>query len=756
MRWPAFRRSTSSFGARFLTPLIGVTLAAIAIASLGLYWSTSSSDAVSVQRQIRTTRLAISTAIDDLALQQETVAVWDETAQMLTRPQPDQIWLRDNVSLWLNHLFNHDEVFILDGQDRPIHAGADSRIVPPARYDRLADIMEPLIAAVRGRSNEANGQHDRLPGRKLPPDSSVHTTSRSNHASRLMLISGRPAAVSAMLIRASTPGYVVFHGPEPVLVSIRYLDRTFLSSLSERNLVAAPRFSLVPRLRSGEQEISLRQDDGKPLGYIIWRPELPGTAILSMLAPATMVAVALIVAMMTLLARWLIRTTRNLERTMLDLRASEANARHLAMHDVLTGLPNRALFDVRLGEALDTAGPDAEFALLALDLDRFKNVNDTLGHLAGDRLIRQFAGRLQAIAPEDATIARLGGDEFALLVSVTSRQMLESLCKLILDAVQAPFDVGSSRAFVGVSIGVVRAPADAIDRAELLRKADIALYNAKNDGRNCYRHFSAEMGRAVQRRGATEDELRTALGRPGELAVHYQVQVNGASGAIAGLEALVRWHHPQRGLIGPDNFIAIAEEAGLIDELGEWVLREACAVSLTYPELYVGVNLSPAQFRAPDFADRVIDIILASGTSPGAIELEVTEGLLLEDSAITQSALKKLRDFGVRIALDDFGTGYSSLRHLRELPFDSLKIDRSFVGAMSECDEALTIVKAIIQLAKSLGLSVTAEGIETEAQAAALQELGCHRGQGFLFGRPSDPAVFRERTNIEQSASAAA
>ncbi|SDD50280.1 periplasmic sensor diguanylate cyclase/phosphodiesterase [Sphingomonas sp. YR710] len=750
MRWPAFQRPASSFGVRFLAPLIGVTLAAIMIASLGLYWSTSSSDAVSVQRQIRTTRLAISTAIDDLALQQETVAVWDETAQMLTKPRPNQTWLRDNVSLWLNHLFNHDEVFILDGLDRPIHAGANGSTVPLDRYAHLALTLEPVIAAVRGRTNEPNGRHDRLPNRRLASDNSVHTTSRSNHASRLLLIAGRPAAVSAMLIRPSTPGFVTFHGPEPILVSIRYLDTSFLTSLSERNLVAAPRFSLAPAVHSGEQEVSLREENGSALGYIIWRPELPGTAILTMLAPATMVAVALIVMMMTLLARWLIGTTRSLEQTMLELRASEAHARHLAMHDVLTGLPNRALFDIRLGEALATMGEDAEFALLALDLDRFKNVNDTLGHLAGDRLIRQFAERLQTIAPMDSTMARLGGDEFALLVPVTSRDTLERICRHILDAVQAPFDVGSSRAFVGVSIGVVRAPADGTDRAELLRKADIALYNAKNDGRNCYRFFSPEMGRAVQNRGATEDELRMALGRPGELAVHYQVQVHASTGAVAGFEALVRWHHPRRGLIGPDHFIAIAEEAGLIDELGEWVLSEACAVSLSYPDLYIGVNLSPAQFRSPDFADRVIDIILASGAAPGAIELEVTEGLLLEDCSISHSALKKLRDFGMRIVLDDFGTGYSSLNYLRSFAVDKIKIDKNFVAGVASNRESGAIAQAVITLGHAMGLKVTAEGVETEAQRLFLANAGCDIMQGHLFGpscaeedlaRPSDPML---------------
>lgn len=734
MGWPASARPTSYFGVRFMAPLIGVTLAAIAVASLGLYSSTSSSDAVSVQRQIRTTRLAISTAIDDLALQQETVAVWDETALELTRPQLDQIWLRDNVSLWLNHLFKHDEVFILDGEDRPIHAGANGRMVSLDRYRALANSLKPVVDAARGRSRGPSGRHDRLPGHPLPRGSSVHTTPRSNHASRLLLVAGRPAAASAMLIRASTSGYVPLHGPEPLLVSVRYLDSTFLTALSERNLVASPRFSLRPTLRPGEQDILLRGENGAPLGYIIWRPELPGTAVLGVLAPATMVAIALIVMMMTLLARWLIGTTRNLEKTMLDLRASEANARHLAVHDVLTGLPNRALFDTRLGEALTTAGEDTEFALLALDLDRFKNVNDTLGHLAGDRLIRQFAERLEAIAPDDATIARLGGDEFAVLIAVSSDWQLEDICKRILHAVQEPFDVGSSRAFVGVSIGIVRAARDAVDRTELLRKADIALYNAKNDGRNCYRFFSPEMGNAVQRRGATEDELRTALGRPGEFVVHYQAQIDAKSGAVAGLEALVRWHHPERGLIGPDHFIAIAEEAGLIAELGEWVLREACAVSRRYPDLYIGVNLSPVQFRSPHFAERVIDIILSSGTSPGAIEFEVTEGLLLEDCNITHSALKKLRDFGVRIALDDFGTGYSSLNYLRSFAVDKIKIDKTFVEGVAASPESGAIATAVITLGHAMGLKVTAEGVETIAQRAFLAAAGCDIMQGHLFG----------------------
>jgi len=545
-----------------------------------------------------------------------------------------------------------------------------------------------------------------------------------------------------MLVRSSTPGYVRFDGPVPILLSVRYLDRNFLAELAERHLIASPRFSRLPKLGPGEREVTLRDGKGRSMGHIVWRPELPGTRVLKVLAPATLIAIALIVLTMIMLARWLARATRDLEKTVRDLRASEAHAKDLAMHDVLTGLPNRALFDIRVEEALATRARGVEHTILALDLDRFKHVNDTLGHHAGDRLIREFAERLKDAVGSQAIIARLGGDEFALLVANAAGQVVQHLCERILREVRNPFDVGCGTAFVGVSIGVVHVAPDCVDRADLMRKADIALYRAKNDGRNCYRIFCNAMDESVRQRGATEDELRAALRNGAELVVHYQPQVDTVRADIVGIEALVRWQHPVRGLIGPDAFIPIAEETGLINELGDYVLREACAMSCRHPGLFVGVNLSPVQFRSPGFAERVIAIVADSGASPAAIELEVTEGLLLDDGRLARSALQKFRDLGMRIALDDFGTGYSSLNYLRSFSVDKIKIDRSFVGDVARSPASGAIVTAVIMLANALGLTVTAEGVETLEQQAFLAASGCTIMQGHLFADSLGEADF--------------
>ncbi len=729
-------RGRWGFGDRIVVPLLAATLAAMALAGFGLYWATSRSDAVSVDRQVRTTRHAINASIDTLAHEQETAAVWDDALIQLAKPELDRRWIDQNVGFWFYTMFGHNEVFILDGHDHPVYAAVKVKRADPRHFEQLRGDVQVLIDGVRGRLHRRPYLHDRLPHDKLPLGSTVETSDKATHASRLLLVEGRPAVASAMLMVPYVDQKLRHVGREPVLVSIRFLDDTFLRELSARNLIDAPRFSRVDNRRSGEQALPLRTEDGRFIGYLFWRPELPGTAVLHVLAPATAGAITLMVAIMALLAWWLRRSTGQLEATMVELEASEAQAQHLAFHDVLTGLPNRALFHDRLDQALARARRGERLAVLALDLDRFKHVNDTLGHHAGDALIREFGGRIAGVLRESDTVARLGGDEFAILLSSDGdAAQVEAICERLLETVRRPFEVLGGNAFVGVSIGVVKAPDDGFDRVDLLRRADIALYRAKAEGRNCVRFFCAAMDETVRRRSSIEEDLRVALAAGDQLRVFYQPQVAGTGEPVIGMEALVRWEHPVQGLVSPEQFISVAEETGLIGDLGEWVLREACATSRRYPGLFMAVNLSPVQFRSDGFADRVIAIVRASGADPRRIELEVTESVLLDDDDLVREALKKFRRAGLRIALDDFGTGYSSLSYLRRFEVDKIKIDKSFIQHLGRTTDSTAIVTAVVTLGHAMGLTVTAEGVETLEQQRFLEEAGCCAMQGYLFSR---------------------
>jgi diguanylate cyclase (GGDEF)-like protein/PAS domain S-box-containing protein len=411
---------------------------------------------------------------------------------------------------------------------------------------------------------------------------------------------------------------------------------------------------------------------------------------------------------------------------------------YAANHDALTGLPNRACFNTELPrvlvEQLRTGG---RTALMFLDLDRFKQVNDTLGHAAGDVLIKELAARLRALLRPSDVLARMGGDEFAIIrPDPDSRQEVKDFCCAIMSAAARPFEVLGSHAAVGISIGVAISPDFGVDGSELARKADIALYQAKKTGRNCFRFFTEEMSATLCERHALEVDLRHALDAGRELEVVYQPVYSAEHLEITGVEALLRWHHPRLGLVPPPTFIALAEECGLIERLGEWALREACKAAVEWSIPMIAVNASPCQVLQPEFASRVLEVLAETGLPPGRLEIEITESVLLESSGTSSNVLKTLRHAGVRIALDDFGTGYSSLSYLIKLEVDRLKIDRSFVQHLDEQSASCSIVQAITTMAHAVGISVTAEGVETPEQQAILTRIGCHNLQGYLFSRP--------------------
>jgi diguanylate cyclase (GGDEF)-like protein len=420
-----------------------------------------------------------------------------------------------------------------------------------------------------------------------------------------------------------------------------------------------------------------------------------------------------------------------------ERRQAEKKIAHMARHDALTDLPNRVLLRDRLAQALDELPEGERLAVLYLDLDHFKSVNDTLGHQIGDELLKVVADRLRASVREVDTVARVGGDEFAIIqMGVERPNDTAMLARRICEAVKKPFDLHGHAAIADTSIGIALAPGDGNDPVELLKNADMALYRAKADGRGTYRFFEPEMDARMKSRRSLELSLRKALTN-GEFELHYQPLVSLEDRRITCCEALLRWGHPERGLVAPAEFIPIAEEIGLIVPLGEWVLRRACADAMLWPgETKVAVNLSPIQVMNQNLVTVVTSALAEAGLPASRLEIEITESVLMQNSEATLATLHRLRELGVSISMDDFGTGYSSLSYLRSFPFDKIKIDRCFISGLAAGDDSVAIVLAIAGLAKNLGMITTAEGVETRQQLQQVKALGCSEMQGFLFSPP--------------------
>ncbi len=424
-----------------------------------------------------------------------------------------------------------------------------------------------------------------------------------------------------------------------------------------------------------------------------------------------------------------------------DRKRAEEKIGYLALHDTLTGLPNRAAFNERLAAAIakaDEAGTSV--ALLCLDLNRFKEVNDVFGHLAGDELLRQVSQRFKTVS-QGAEIARVGGDEFICIV--TGKSLPDRAWKLaerLRGAVAAPFDIDGRQICISIGIGAALYP-DHGDVEAVLANADAALYRAKAPGGGDICFFNSDLDTRLRERRALLQDLENALER-NELLLHYQPQA-AADGEIFGFEALLRWRHPQRGLVPPGEFVPVAEESGLIAPIGEWVLREACREAASWPlPKTVGVNLSPKQFLKDGLPQLVHEVLLDTGLNPHRLELEITESVLIDDFSRVSAILRQLKALGVRVAMDDFGTGYSSLSYLHSFPFDKIKIDASFVSGLRAHPGAEPVIKAIVGLGRGLGLPVLAEGVETEEQLKFLKSVGCFQAQGFLIGRPHPIGVY--------------
>jgi diguanylate cyclase (GGDEF)-like protein len=425
-----------------------------------------------------------------------------------------------------------------------------------------------------------------------------------------------------------------------------------------------------------------------------------------------------------------------------QVQAAKDNLEHLVHHDVLTDLPNRTLLQDRLGQAIELARRQGrQLAVMFMDLDQFKHINDSLGHAVGDQLLQSVAQRLVGGVRHSDTVSRQGGDEFVLLLPYIEHAEDAMLsAQKVLTALAPPHHIDGHELHIDASIGISIYPEDGQDAETLIKNADIAMYHAKEGGRNNYKFFEQDMNARAVERQSIEAGLRRALERQ-EFVLHYQPKINLHSGAIVGVEALVRWQHPQRGLLAPAQFVPIAEDSGLILPNGRWVLREACRQARTWqdaglPPITVAVNTSALEFRAKDFLENVRAALEESRLEPRYLELELTESVLMRDAKATGSVLHALADLGIKLAIDDFGTGYSSLSYLRQFPIDTLKIDQSFVSRMTHNPDDAAIVSAVISMAKALRLCVIAEGVETAEQLAFLLAQHCDEGQGYFFGRP--------------------
>ena len=504
------------------------------------------------------------------------------------------------------------------------------------------------------------------------------------------------------------------------------VHRIGASKLLELSLAAdVNALTISSRLAPGKAQLILDIPSfGTSQAVMNWSPRRPGDAFLANVSIIMVALTALFAALVAMHTR----------RVMTDLSHSEAQARYLAGHDKLSGLPNRRLFGEVL-EAETTAGGagQAGFALFCLDLDRFKEINDTLGHDAGDAVICEVARRIQGVLDPRDMLARIGGDEFALVArTIRHPAACAELGERILAAMRAPLTLGRSEVQASLSIGVACYPAQADDRAALMRKSDIALYRAKLGGRSRCVVFEADMNGDLHHRKTLEQELRSAV-KDGALALRYQPVVSADLGATIGVEALVCWPHPELGLVPPEQFIPLAEERGLMPALGGFVMRQAMLDAVRWPGLRVAINVSPLQFQAKGFASHVRRCLAETGLNPGSLEIELTEGVLKTGVDAAQAVIAELRGAGVRVALDDFGAGYSSLLHLRRFQFDKIKIARAFLPSADSDGPSAVILQSIASLGRALGLTIAAKGVETTEQQRLLQVLGCHELQGYLF-----------------------
>jgi diguanylate cyclase (GGDEF)-like protein len=704
---------------RLAVPSVVIVAVAIICLLAAVLTSARRANEVSLNREQQLIQEAIAGRGARVLREVESIAATGSATQAI-RVEQDRQWIDRRVGNWLETYFDHDLVLVVDGSDQVEYAR--SRLSGDVGAVDLPTGLTALLDLLRGRL-------DALPGRTLPIVPAKDALKAGRSAAWIENFLDRPAIVAAVAVGSEDD---LAHGnaAAPIVVSIKYIDDDMLREIGERLQLPALR-EAQDRGRGAEQQVTVLTDTrGLAIARLAWTPTRPGGQIAGSLLPF----VAIAIGGFALLAGLVMRHIRHTAQT---ITAGETQLRHLALHDPVCGLPNRIYFSERLESVIsEVRRGGASAAVFYIDLDHFKDVNDTLGHHIGDELILNVTQRLSHVMRGEDLVARLGGDEFAIITSCASDSYsLQAIAGRIISAVCAPYAISGHNIIIGASIGIAVIDRRAGDAADILRYADMALYRAKNEGRNRACIYDAAMDADLSQRKLLEGDLLHAIRNDG-LAAAYQPIVNASGDVMVAVEALARWTHPTAGVIPPSVFIPIAEHSGLIVELGEWMLRRACLEGRNWPGLTVAVNVSPLQFRRSDFVDVVERILKETEFDANRLELELTESTLLGNLETAELSMLRLKAIGVRFALDDFGTGYSSLLYLRRFPFDKLKIDSSFVRSIETAPDAAAIVHAVVSLGRGLGMRVTAEGVENAEQHLFLRAAGVHSMQGYRFGRP--------------------
>jgi len=690
--------------------IVAVAILCIIVAVLS---SAQRADEISLESERQMFARAIRNHGARVLREVESVASSDDAIANL-REHFNPAWAQKRLGTWLDTYFDHDAVFLIDSFGGVAYGHS--------RWRRPDDTWYALAKA------------DLLPVLRT-----LHNAASYNERHRAVRVEnfmGRPAIIAAVVVGQGPVQATDETGSAegtPVVMSVRVIDQDVLSEIASHLRIKNLRRISGAEAPADDFVFSLHDGDGATLAHFAWTPSQPGAEIVNNVLPFLATALA----GFTLLGAFVLRYMR---RTAAAIIAGESRLHHLAMHDPLSGLPNRTYF----GERLESIITDVKYGsppavLLYIDLDHFKEVNDTLGHHVGDDLIRNVTLRLSNVlrssdARANDLVARLGGDEFAVLATIGSDpDTMTALANRILTALCAPYSISNQTIVIGASIGIAVIDNKNAVAADVMRYADMALYRAKNEGRNRACIYDAVMDADLSSRKLLEIDLREAIVSD-RFRLLYQPQVNSSGETMVGVEALCRWTHPTRGPIPPSEFIPVAEHSGLIVDLGQWVLRRACLEAQAWPGLSLAVNVSPLQFRRADFVSVVQRILAETNFDPTRLELELTESTLLGNFDAAETAMRRLKNMGVRLALDDFGTGYSSLQYLRKFPFDKLKIDRSFVESIEKAPDAAAIVHAIVGVGRGLGMRVTAEGVETADQHLFLRAAGVHIMQGFRFG----------------------
>jgi diguanylate cyclase (GGDEF)-like protein len=719
---------------RRLTKLIGGAIAFFGLLLLAVIaYAGWSANQTATERERALLENALNQSIARVLNEQKSVAWWDDSVVKITDEAIDLDFADSNFGIFLTETYGHDEVYIVDGEDRPLYAFAEAERREPSIFERRRSGVEAVIAEAR------RGAHSKLAAR---PD--MFSASQSSYkllagavktagwAGHIMSVDGRPAVVAAITIVPNV-NMKLLTGTPNLLLSVNYIDEAFISGIGRSLLLNDLALAPQPDQREGVLSEPFVGDDGIPAGFLSWTTRQPGHVLLTIILPLVAFGVFATGALSTTMFG-------RLKRASEKLAWRESQARHEAKHDALSGLPNR----VHMHEKIETflrnravERGDRRAVAAYIDIDRFKDINDTLGHEAGDQLIKAVAERLKTrLRPQDF-LSRFGGDEFAILCVPAGPEGGAVLAERVAQAFASPFAINGQSIRVTASVGIAAAPDNGNTADELMRHADIALYEAKNRGRDRAVLFSAEMAQQVEHRRGIELDLRAAL-EADELRLHYQPIISCHTGAILGVEALLRWRHPVHGEMSPATFIPIAENSGLLPGIGEWVLNRAMRDSKRWPDIEVAVNLSPVQFRHVDLEPTLRKLVAEHGVEPSRFVLEITEGVLLEATEHTNSILAAMRGMGFKTALDDFGTGYSSLAYLCNFKFDKIKIDRSFVSSISKVHTSRMIVQSVVTLGRGLGMDIIAEGVETEIEAVMMTHFGCTALQGFHFSRPID------------------